>query len=458
MEPNGTKPVVIAGAVAAGMSAASVIKRNMPDLDVIVFGREEHISYGACGMPYFIGGEIESYNKLAVLTPQKAREKRGIDLRVLHEVTEIDRTNKQVTVKNLKTGDVFQQAYEKLVWATGARAIIPPIPGADLQGVLPLKELHHSVQLDAYMREKKPSRAVVIGGGYIGVEAAEAFRHRGLNVTVVEALPRILNIVDADISELAQQELERNEVKVLTGQKVVSIEGSDTVQQVTLENGQTVPADLVLMSIGVRPNTEVAETAGLELGDKKAVVVDRYLKTTDPDIYAAGDCAVAYHTVLDRSLHIPLALGANRQGRMAGENIVAELTDKPLNTFPGVLGSAMVKIFDGEAAKTGIGQIEIDRFGLKEVESVTIKSHTLAGYYPGADPLSVKLFYHAHSKRLLGGQLYGSGRSVLRINILATAIAAGMRLEDLYNLDLGYAPPFSPVWDPLLVAARKGMK
>ncbi|MCF7928187.1 MAG: FAD-dependent oxidoreductase [Spirochaetales bacterium] len=452
------KPVVVAGAVAAGMSAASIIKRSLPDREVIVYGREENISYGACGMPYFIGGEIESYEKLAVLKPSWAREKRNIDLHIRHEVTKIDRDAGKVEVKDLESGNTFWQEYEKLVIATGARAIMPPIPGADLEGVLPLKQLEDSVRLDEYLNEKKPRKAVIIGGGYIGVESAEAFRNRGMDVTIVEALPRILNIVDEEMSEHAAEELENNEVAILSGTKVVGIEGSGSVERVKLETGETLEADVVLMSVGVRPNTEIAEEAGIELGDKKAVMVDQYLKTNDPDIYAAGDCAVAYHNVLGRPVHVPLALGANRQGRMAGENIVAELNGNPLNTFPGILGSAMIKIFDGEVAKTGIGETEIEQYGLKEVDSVSIKAHTLAGYYPGNSPMWVKIFYHAHSKKLMGGQIYGAGRSVLRINILATAISAGMRLEDLYNLDLGYAPPFSPVWDPLLVAARQGMK
>jgi NADPH-dependent 2,4-dienoyl-CoA reductase/sulfur reductase-like enzyme len=452
------KPIVIAGGVAAGMSAASVIKRSMPDQEVIVFGKEQHISYGACGMPYFIGGEIESYEKLSVLSPEKAREKRGIDVRTAHEVTRIDRESKLVEVTDLASGESLHQEYEKLILATGARAVMPPIPGVELDGVMPLKELEDSVRLDGYMDSRKPERAVIVGGGYIGIEAAEAFRHRGMEVTVVEALPRILNIVDEDLSDLAEKELERNDVTVRTGEKVVSIEGSHRAEAVRLESGERLEADLVLMSVGVRPNTEVAEEAGIELGEKHAVMVDRYLKTNDPDIYAAGDCALAYHNVLERPVHVPLALPANRQGRMVGENIFAELSGGKLNTFPGVLGSAMVKIFDGEAAKTGIGQTEIEQYGLAEVDSVSIRSHTLAGYYPGAQPMWVKLYYHAHSKRLMGGQIYGAGRSVLRINILATAIQAGMRLEDLYNTDMGYAPPFSPAWDPLLIAARQGMK
>lgn len=452
------KPVVIAGGVAAGMSAASILKRSLPEQQVTVFGREEHISYGACGMPYFIGGEIESYEDLTVLTPEKAREKRGIDLHVRHEVTAIDRDRHTVTVKHVDSGNTFEQEYEKLVIATGARAVVPPIPGAELPGVLPLKELEDSINLDGFLAERKPTRAVIIGGGYIGVEAAEAFRSRGLEVTVVEALPRILNIVDADLAELAHAELEAHDVVVKTGRQVVSITGDKQVEGVELDDGEKLGADVVLLSVGVRPNTEAAETAGIELGEKRAVMVDRYLKTNDPDIYAAGDCAVAYHKVLGRPVHVPLALPANRQGRMAGENIAAELKGEKLNTFPGVLGSAMIKIFEGEVAKTGVGETEIEQYGLRELESVSIKSHTLAGYYPGAKPMWVKLYYHAHSKRLLGGQIYGAGRSVLRINILATAISAGMRLEDVYNLDLGYAPPFSPVWDPILIAARKGMK
>lgn len=452
------KPIVVIGAVAAGMSTASVIKRQMKDRQVVVFGREPYISYGACGMPYFISGEIESWKKLMVLTPEQAREKRGIDLRVRHEVLEIDRDTATVTVKNLDSGDVFVQEYERLVIATGARSVVPPIPGADLEGVLPLKELGDGVALDAFIQARRPKRAVVVGGGYIGIESAEAFRVRGMEVTVVEALPRILNIVDEDMSDLATKELEKNGVTVLVDTKVVEIRGNGRVEGIKLGNGRTIEADVVLMSVGVQPNSEIADDAGLNLGDRGAIVVDKYLKTNDPLIYAAGDCATVYHSVLDRSIHIPLALGANRQGRMAGENIVAELSGRPLNAFPGILGSAVIKIFDGELAKTGIGQTEIDRFELEKVDSVTIKSHSVAGYYPGAAPFHVKLFFHTDSKKVLGGQLYGTGRSVLRIDTLVAAISAGMNLEDLYNLDLAYAPPFSPVWDPLLVAARAGQK
>lgn len=452
------KPIVVAGAVAAGMSAASVIKRNQPDRPVIVFGREPYISYGACGMPYVLSGEIETTDKLAVLKPEAAREKRGIDLRIRHEVTAIDRDASVVTVTDLESGTSVQQEYERLIIATGARAIMPDIPGSDLDGVFPLKELGDSYALNEFVAHREPRTAVVIGGGYIGIEAAEAFRTRGLEVTVVEALPRILNIVDPEMSDLAREELAANGVRVITDVAVAEIEGDSRVSGVVLADGQRVAADVVLMSVGVKPNSEIAAAANLELGDRGAVEVDQYLRTTDPRIYAAGDCATVPHAVLGRTVHIPLALGANRQGRVAGENIVAELTGEPLNTFPPILGSAVIKVFDGEVAKTGIGQAEIDRFGLEEVKSVMIRSHTLAGYYPGAGPLHVKLFYHAHSKKLLGGQLFGSGRSVLRIDTLVAAISAGMRVDDLYNLDLAYAPPFSPVWDPLLVAARKAMK
>lgn len=452
------QPIVIAGAVAAGMSAASVLKRTLPEQDVVVFGKEPDISYGACGMPYVIGGAIESVHKLAVLSPEKAREKRGIDLRVRHEVIGLDRVGKRVSVRNIDTGEEFEQEYEKLVIATGARAVIPPIDGVDKEGVLPLKELGDSKRLLEYIDTYKPKSVVVVGGGYIGVEAAEAFRSRGMGVTVVEALPSILNILDTDFARHAAEELERNEVSIRTGVSVTSIEGAGRATGVTLDSGETIPADLVLMSVGVRPNTEFAEAAGIELGDRNAIRVDRYLNTNDPSVFAAGDCATAYHSVLQRDVHVPLALGANRQGRLVGENIAAILSGKTLDTFPGILGSAVIKIFDGEVAKTGIGQLEVERYGLKEVDSVSITSHTLAGYYPGGGPLHVKLYFHAGNKKLLGGQLFGSGRSVLRIDVLAAAIRAGMNLRDLYELDLAYAPPFSPVWDPLLVAARKGMK
>ncbi len=452
------KPVVIAGAVAAGMSAASALKRKMPDLQVIVYGKEEYISYGACGMPYLIGGEVSAPERLVVLTPEKAREKRGIDLHTRHEVLEIDRNAKKVRVKDLSSGREFNEEYEKLVIASGARAIRPPIPGMDLEGVFTLKEFRDGLDVKHYIDDKKPSRAVVLGGGYIGIETAEAFGKAGMEVTVVELLPRILTLLDEDMSSLAAEELERNGVELLTGRKITAFTGNDRVNSVELDNGTLLKADLVLVSAGVIPNSAIAEKAGLDLGEKKAILVDEFLKTGDPNIYAAGDCATVYNRVLDAQVYVPLALGANRQGRMCGENIAAELSGDRPSAFPGILGTTISRVFDLEFAKTGIGSVEIERYGLRHIESSMVKAKNLAGYFEGTSPMYLKLYYDSETSVVTGGQIVGGRPSAKRIDTIAAAVAAGMTLEDVYNLDLAYAPPFSPVWDPVLLAARVGMK
>jgi len=452
------KPVVIIGAVAAGMSAASELKRRMPDLRVIVYGKEKYISYGACGMPYLIGGEVSSPERLIVLTPEKAREQRGIDLHVEHEVISIDRKSKTVLVKNHATGEEFTQEYEKLVIATGARAVRPPIPGIDLEGIFTLKKYQDGLDVKEYLDRRKPSRAIILGGGYIGIETAEAFKRSGMDVTVVEALPRILTLLDEDMAALVNEELVRNDVRVMTGRKVKGFTGDGRLSTVTLDDGTELEADIALVSAGVVPNSELAAEAGLELGEKKAILLNDVLKTSDPDIYAAGDCSTVCNRVLGDKVYVPLALGANRQGRICGENIAAELSGEQPAEFSCILGTAISRVFDMEFAKTGLGEAEIARNNLNNLRSATVKAKNLAGYFEGTSPMHLKIYYDIDTKVIKGGQIVGGRPSAKRIDTIATAVTAGMTLQDVYNLDLAYAPPFSPVWDPLLIAARTGMK
>lgn len=342
--------------------------------------------------------------------------------------------------------------------ATGARAILPPIPGIELKGVFPMKEFQDGIDLKEFIEKEKPKKGVIIGGGYIGVEVSESFRKAGMEVTVVEAMPRIMAIMDEDMSELVAGEMKRNAVEIIIGKKVVGIQGDERVRSVLLEDGSSLEAGCVLMSIGVAPRSEIAAQAGLELGQRNGIKVDRYLRTSDPDIYAAGDCSTVFHRLLCENVFIPLGLTANRQGRMCGENIVGELRGKNLKPFPGIIGTAVTKVFDYEIAKTGIGQADIDRYGLRHINSTKIKAKNLPGYFPGASELWVKLFFEEESKVIVGGQIIGKTGSALRINALVAAITQGMRLDELYTLDTAYAPPFSPVWDPLLIAAKSGMK
>jgi NADPH-dependent 2,4-dienoyl-CoA reductase/sulfur reductase-like enzyme len=395
---------------------------------------------------------------LIALTPEDAVVKRGIDLRLLHEVIRINRERKTVTVKDIAIGTIFDQAYEKLIIATGARPVSPDVPGSSLSGIFHMKAYHDGLDIKDFLEKVKPGKVAVIGGGYIGVEACEAFRELGLEVTLVEAGPRVMASMDGDMGELVLEELRKRSVEVILNRKMIGLTGSDRVKGMILDNGSLLEADCVLMAIGVEPNSALAEDAGLELGENNAIRVDRYLKTNDPDIFAAGDCSTVYHRTLDRDVYIPLALGSNRQGRMCGENIAAELTRSPLRQFPGISGTAVTKFFDCEMARTGIGQMEIQRYDLAGKSSVKVRSENLPRYYPGASDLWVKLYFEDDSKIVVGGQIIGRSGAALRINIIASAVAARMTLEELHNLDTAYAPPFSPVWDPITIAARVGLK
>ncbi|HPR04902.1 MAG TPA: FAD-dependent oxidoreductase [Deltaproteobacteria bacterium] len=381
-----------------------------------------------------------------------------MDLKTRHEALSINRETQTVTVRNLQDGMYLEQGYGILVLATGARAVMPDLPGIDLPGVFPMKEFQDGIDLKSFLENQKPGKAVIIGGGYIGVEVAESFRGTGMDVTVVEALPRIMAIMDDDMSLLVGAELKKNGVEVITGRKVIGLDGDTQVRAVKLDDGASVEAVCVLVSIGVAPNNELAVTAGLELGPRGAIQVDRYQRTSDPHIFAAGDCCTVYHRLLCRDVFIPLGLTANRQGRMCGENIVLEMRGEKLKPFPGVIGTAVTRVFGLEIAKTGIGQVEVDRHGLRHISDVKIKARTLPGYFPGSSDLWVKLFFEDDSRVIVGGQIIGGPGSALRINTVVAAATKAMRLDELYTLDTAYAPPISPVWDPLLIAARSAMK
>jgi len=455
-------PIVIIGGDAAGMSAASKIKREWPATEVIVFERGPHISYSACGMPYWIAGVVESDRQLIVLTPEKARERRGIDVRIGHTVTAIDPAAHTVTVQRAETGETFSQPYAKLVIATGAAATRPPLPGLDLPGVFTLRSLRDGQQIFNYLAQHNPQRAVIIGGGYISMEMAEALRDRKLAVTIVEMLPQILSNFDADMVTEVATHLAEQQVQVQTGAQVKSIEQAATGLVVTVAqaNGeqQQLAADFVLVSTGVRPNTELAKAAGLRLGETRAIWVNQQMQTSDPDIYAAGDCVEHYHLVLEQNAWIPLATSANKGGRIVGENIVGEKSH-----LPGILGTAIVKVFDYTLAVTGLTESQAkasDKFGAagEDVGSAVITSNDKAGYWPDVAKLKVKLVFEKSSGRVLGGQLVGKAGVNKRIDIIATAITARMTLQQVALLDLSYAPPYSPTWDPIQVCANVALR
>jgi len=442
--------LIVIGGIAAGMSAASQAKRRNPNLEVVVFERDPYISYGACGMPYYLGKLIDDYNTLIVLPLEKAREKRGLDVRVNHEVTGIDVNNNKVFVHNKETGEDFTMEYSRLVITTGARATKIPVEGADLNNIFYLHTLPEGIEIRKFVDQNNPKKVVVIGAGFIGLEVAENFKERGIEVTVVELLPNVLGTMDKDMGDLVVEEMKSNGVDVLLNTKVQGFKGENgKVKSVITDKGE-IEADFVIVGIGVKPNTEFLKDTGILLSDNGAIIVDDYMRTNYSEIFAAGDNSVIKHIVTGKYSYIPLALNANRGGRYAGANASF---DKNVEKFPGTLGTAIAKVFNIEVARTGLSSLEAENNNFEFVTK-TITDHSKAGYFPTKGKITIKLIADKSTKRLIGAILVGATGSALRIDALATAISNKMTIKDIGELDLAYAPPFAPVWDPVLVAAN----
>lgn len=441
---------VIIGGDAAGMSAASRAKRNSPDVEIAVLEQSQDVSYSACGMPYNIADPERKMEELVVRQAKVFKEKLGIDLRLGHKATWIDRQNKLVKGEDF-SGQPFEIPYDKLLIATGASPVAPDLPGFDLDEVLVLKTLEHGRIIKDSLKEKEAKKAVIIGMGYIALEMAEAFRSRGIEVDMVKPRQRLLPWMPEKLSEVVKKELEDNQVNLYLGQEIKGIEKNNNGLQVLCSN-TTLQADLVLVAIGVEPNSELASKAGLELGPKQSIGVDRCLLTSDPEIFSAGDCADAYHIVTGKRTWIPLALRANRAGRTVGDNVFGKKEE-----LIGVAGTAVFKVFDLEVAKTGITFDEAKQAGFEPQEAI-IESRSRAHAHPGSKTIWVQMIADSKSGRLLGAQMVGKEGVAHRINAPAIALQSKMGVEDFAQADLAYAPPFSPVWDPMLVAANQLLK
>jgi NADPH-dependent 2,4-dienoyl-CoA reductase/sulfur reductase-like enzyme len=446
------KRVIVVGGVAAGMSAASQIRRRHPKTKVIVLERGNHISYGACGMPYNIEDPERSIDDLVVLSAEEARSNRGIDLRLRHQANEIDLDAGTVSVTDSDNDRNFCESFDALVIATGARAIRLPLPGFDLPGVEVLRDLNDGAAIKQAL-ENGPRHAVVVGAGYIGMEMAHVLAARGLKVTVLERLPQLLPGWHKETVAVVAETLTKQGVEYHTGVTVEAAEaGSDGRVASVVTDGGTFDADLVLVAAGVRPNVELASGSGLRIGDTGAIWVNQHQQTSHPTVWAAGDCAEAYHRILRRNAWIPLGTTANKQGRIAGANVVGAG-----QRLRGIVGTAGFVVFDLEVARTGIGEQEAKDEGFDPV-AVTIRQRSRAHGYPDGVPVHVHLVADRETGLLLGGELTGTEGAALRVNTLATALAAHMTVTDLQNLDLVYAPPFASVWDPVLVAANQLIK
>jgi NADPH-dependent 2,4-dienoyl-CoA reductase/sulfur reductase-like enzyme len=446
-----TQRLIVVGGDAAGMSAASQAKRMRKDgLEVVALERSHHTSYSACGIPYWVGGEVDG-DLLVARTPDQHRAN-GIDLRMRIEVESIDLDTQTIKTRNVDTGTPGEETFDDLVIATGAEPVRPEHPGIDAIGIFGVQTLDDGGAVIDYLNERNPKRVVVVGGGYIGIEMAEAMAHRGLSVTVVDQAREPMTTLDPDMGRMVHDAMEDMGIDVRTESQVDGfVAAADGHVESVSINGTEVPADIVICGLGVRPNTAVAKAAGLRLGNKGGLRTDLRMRVEGMEnVWAGGDCVESRHLVSEDWVHAPLGTHANKQGRVIGTNVGGGYA-----TFPGVVGTAMSKVMNLEIARTGLRQNEAEDAGYKVV-TVIHESTTRAGYYPETSPITVKLIAELRTGRLLGGQIVGRSQGAAkRIDTLAVALWNRMTVEEITALDLGYAPPFSPVWDPVLIAARK---
>ena len=447
-----TERLVVIGGDAAGMSAASQARRRRPasDLEIVAYERSSWVSYSACGEPYHVAGQVDPLEALVARTPEQFAQ-RDIEVHIRHEVTAIDTSSRTVSVRRLDDGTVFDDRYDQLLIATGATAVRPPIAGRDLAGVHELRTLDDAALLRA-VADRGPGSVVIVGGGYIGLEAAEAFGERGWDVTVVSAHPGVLErLLDPDLGLAVVEAMRARGIRVITGARVSCIVGSEQVESVEVD-GEPIPATAVVLGLGSRPEVELAEAAGIPLGPTGAIAVDDTQRTPIDRIWAAGDCAEARHRLTGQPANVHLGTIANKTGRVAGINLGGESI-----TFPGVLGTAITRVCDLEVAAVGLRASDAAAAGFDAVDG-TAKGTTTAGYMPEARPMTIRAVAERGTGRLLGAQIVGGPGAGKRVDVFATAIWNGMTAEDLEWTDLSYAPPFSGTWDLVAIAAREAAR
>ena len=439
--------VVIIGGNAAGMSAAAKLRRMNPEAEVVVYESKDYISFGACGLPYFIGDFFGNENRMIVRTKEQA-EKTGIQVHLQHEVKNVDETKKTVQVLNLKAQSIQIVTYDKLMIASGASAIVPSIKNASLANVFTLRNLEDGRSIREKMLDPNVKNVTIIGAGFIGLELVDAAVHQGKQVRVFQMEDRILKeVFEKEVTDILEQELVEKGITLHLGTQVTELIGDDKVTHVKAED-VSYDADMVIITTGIRPNTSFLEGTSIKRVKNGAVVVDALGKTSVNEIYAAGDCAVVKHHLKSDSSYIPLATTANKLGRIVGENLADAKKE-----FPGTLGASCLKLLSLEAGRVGLSEEEAkaDGYDVKSV-FITDKNHT--DYYPGQEPIHVKLVYENGTKKLLGGQIIGKSDAVMRVNVLSAAITMGMTTEQLGMLDLCYAPPFARTWDVLNIAGN----
>lgn len=439
--------IVIIGAEAAGASAAAKAKRLLPDAEIIVYEKSVIVSFGACGLPYFVGNCFDDPDFMISRTVEQFT-KSGITVKIKHEVLAVDAEAKTVTVKNLDNGETFTQSYDRLLIATGAAAVKPPIANLDLQNVFTLKSMADGLMLKQAAHQDKIKDVVIIGAGFIGLELAEAMINLGKRVRILQLDERVMHdFFDQEITDIFEKELTAAGAVVQVSETVTALQGDIRVTGVATDKGEY-PADLVVVAVGVKPNTAFLQNTGITMLKNGAIAIDSHGQTNLPDIYAAGDCASVWHLVKKENVYIPLATTANKIGKIVGENLGGGDA-----IFPGTLGTAAIRVMELEAGRTGLTEKEAAKAGLP-YKTVFIRDKNHSNYLPGQSDIFVKLVYHKETRVLLGGQVAGNYGSALRANVLAAAVWNGMTVDQLGMMDLFYAPPFSRPWDALNIAAN----
>ncbi len=438
--------LVVVGGVAAGTKAAARARRVNPALGITVYQEEPEPSISECGLPYLLSGTVEERERLVARTPEEfARD--GIQMLVRHRVEEVYPDSKRLAVRNLSTGALFEDRYDRLILATGARAVPLAVEGSQLEGVFNLRFLTDADRILAHIRRHRPRRALVVGGGYVGLEVAENLRLLGMEVTLVQRPERVATAYDPEISRRIEEHLQEHGVELRTGAEVEKLSGDGRVREARV-SGEVVEAGLVVAGIGIKPNTDLARRAGARIGATGAVWTDRHQRTSLPDVWAAGDCAQTTNLITGGPAWVPLGDTANQMGRVAGTNAAL---GEDAEEFPGVLGTGIFKVFDLAAGKTGLSEDDAARAGL-DAAGAAVESRSRAVYYPGAGKVLLKLVAEKGSGRLLGAQALGPGADKLT-DVCATALWGGLSCTDLINLDLAYAPPYGPVLSPVIQAA-----
>lgn len=435
--------LLIIGSVAAGTSVGAKARRNNEDLQITIYDRDQDISYSGCGIPYFVGGEIADIDELTPRDTAFFKKRYNINIHTRHEVESIDHAKKTATIVNLVTGDKFTDTYDTLVLATGASSIVPPLPGVDHDNVFTVRNVRNADAIRSYIEQHDPKTATIVGGGFIGLEMAEQLTYRGIQVTLVERLPQVMPPLDRDMAERVADHLKDKGVELLLGESVTAFNGTERVTEVALESGKSIATDLVILSVGVKPNTKIAQQIGVEMGQTGAIAVNRKMQTNLTDVYAVGDVAESFSVITGEAIYRPLGSTANKMGRIAGMVITGEEAE-----HRGILGTGIFKAFDLTVAQTGLTEKEAREAGYDIEVLHNIKPDRPE--YMGGKEMTIKAIADRATGRVLGAQIVGPQGVDKRIDVLATAITFKAKAEDLFHLDLAYAPPFSTTKDPVL--------